>query len=57
MVSVDVGKYRDFDKAFRVFQTKVRQAHILELLNQKSHYISPSERRRKSRLKKQYRNA
>ncbi len=52
MVNVDVTKYQNFDKALRVFRTKVRQAHILELINSKSHYISPSEKRHRSRKQK-----
>ena len=52
MVVVDVSKYKNFDKALQVFRTKVRQAHVLELLNSKSHFISSSEKRRRNRIKK-----
>ncbi len=52
MVNVDVSKYQDLEKALRVFRTKVRQAHILELINSKSHYTSPSEKRHRNRKQK-----
>ena len=55
MVTVQVSKYGDFDKALRVFRTKVRQAHILELANRKAHYISPSEKRHRSRGRRTHR--
>lgn len=52
MVNVDVTRYPDLEKALRVFRTKVRQAHILELSNSKAHYVSPSEKRHRSRRQK-----
>ena len=52
MVTVDVSKYKDFDKALCVFRTKVRQAQVMELANRKAHYISPSEKTHRSRVKK-----
>lgn len=55
MVTVQVSKYRDLDKALQVFRTKVRQAHVLELANRKAHYVSPSEKKHRSRGKRVHR--
>ncbi len=52
MVGVNVSNYENFDAALKAFRSKVRKAHIIELINRKSHYISPSERRHRSKLKK-----
>ncbi|MBN2423567.1 MAG: 30S ribosomal protein S21 [Calditrichaceae bacterium] len=51
MVSVNVNNYGSLDKALKAFKTRVRKAHIIELSNQKTHFISRSElkRRRKKR--------
>lgn len=49
MVGVNVSDYGDLDKALRIFRSKVRKAHILEMVNRKSHYVSPSEKRHRTR--------
>ena len=47
MVSVNVDKYDTLEKALKVFKSKVRKAHIIELSNQKSYFVSRSEKRRR----------
>lgn len=51
MVTVHVGTYGDFEKALRAFNRKVRKAHILETWQKKSHYLSPSQKRHKAKIK------
>ena len=55
MVAVDVSKYRNFDKAMPAFRLKVKQAHVLELLSSKSHFVSLGEKRRRGRIKRKVR--
>ncbi len=47
MVGVNADKYDTLDKALKAFKSKVRKAHIIELSNQKSHFVSRSEKRRR----------
>ena len=55
MVTVDVSKYRNFDKAIQVFRIKVRQARVLESLSSKSYFVSPGEKQRRVRIKRKVR--
>ncbi len=52
MVGIQVSDYQSFDAALKAFRSKVRRAHIIDIVNKKSHYISPSERKHKERGKK-----
>jgi ribosomal protein S21 len=52
MVSVNANKFDNLDKALKAFKSKVRRAHIIELSNQKSHFISRSEKRRKQKKRR-----
>ncbi len=52
MVSVNVSDYANLDEALRKFRAKVRKAHIFDMLNRKSYYLSPSERRHRRRYRK-----
>lgn len=52
MVGVKVTDYQNLESALKVFRNKVRRAHILEIYGRKSHYISPSEKRRRIRQRK-----
>lgn len=52
MITVKVRNHGDFDRALKAFKAKVRKAHILEISQNKSFYLSPSERRHRRRYKK-----
>ncbi len=51
MVTVHVANYDNFDKALRAFNRKVRKAQIIETVHKKSHYVSPSQKRHKAKMK------
>ncbi|MCD6376105.1 MAG: 30S ribosomal protein S21 [Caldisericaceae bacterium] len=51
MITVHVPNYGDFDSALRAFNRKVRKAQIIEICHKKSHYISPSQKRHRAKLK------
>jgi len=52
VVWVNVHDFDNLENALKVFRRKVRRAHILELYSKKSHYMSPSEKKHRLRVKK-----
>jgi ribosomal protein S21 len=52
MVYVNVSDQHDFDKALQKFKRKVRKAHILEIAQNKSYYLSPSERKHRNKYRR-----
>lgn len=52
MVIVNVRNHGDFEKALKVFKSKVRKAQILEITQRKAFYVSPSEKKHRRRYKR-----
>ena len=49
MVNVVVKKNDSLDKMLKRFESKCRRAQIYKIIQQKSYYISPSEKRHRKR--------
>ncbi len=54
MIGVNVSNYSNFDAALKAFISKVRRERIIDTINRKAHYMSPSEKRHRSHLKKKH---
>lgn len=52
MIIVNVRNHKDFDTALKAFRAKVRKSQVLEISQQKSYYLSPSERKHRRRFKR-----
>jgi ribosomal protein S21 len=52
MVIVKVHKGEPIERALRLFDTKCKQARILQTVRQKEYYISPSERRHRKKARR-----
>jgi ribosomal protein S21 len=52
MVTVIVRKNDSLDKTIKRFEAKCRRAQIFKIMQQKSYYMSPSEKRHRRRKHK-----